>query len=77
MAKRRSLVAHDEESGLAIEQPIERVSGVFVSDPDLGSAAQGTEEIAGSRLTAAVELTEGAEANRLDRQQGRSDLSVG
>src|SRR6478735_6482015 len=66
MAKRRSLVAHDEESGLAIEQPVERVSGVFVSDPDLGSAAQGTEEIAGSRLTAAVELTEGAEANRLD-----------
>ena len=51
MAKRRSLVAHDEESGLAVEQPVERVSGVFVSDPDGGSATQGTEEIAGSRLS--------------------------
>jgi hypothetical protein len=75
MAEHRSLGL--EEVGLAVEQVLEQVSSALVLDPKLGSGAQRGAEIVSGRLSETVELSEGAEVDRLHRQHGCSDLSVG
>ena len=56
MAEHRTLVI--EETGLAVEQPIEQVSGAFVFDPELGSASQSGAKIVSCGLSETVEFPE-------------------